>query len=405
MRRRANILAAATALCGPPLVMAQLAVRGGQIYTMAGPAVRDGVVLIRGGKIERVGPISQVRVPEGYRRLTAKVVTPGLIDAHTVVGLSGYLNQEHDQDQLERSSAMQPELRAVDAYNPREPLVEYLRSFGITTIHTGHGPGALISGQTMIVKTAGGAVEDAVVKPEAMVAATLGPGARAEEGKSPGSRAKAVAMLREELIKAQQYVAKREQAEGEKKPDRDLRLEVLARVLNQELPLLVTVHRIQDILTAIRVAGEFKLRLILDGAEEAYLELERIKSAGYPVILHPSMRRASGETENVSMETAAKLQKAGIRFALQSGYESYVPKTRVVLFEAAVAAANGLSFEHALASITIEAARILGIEGRVGSLEAGKDADLALYDGDPFELTSHCTGVIINGEIVSEEAR
>jgi len=130
--------------------------------------------------------------------------------------------------------------------------------------------------------------------------------------------------------------------------------------------------------------------------------IDEIKAAGVPIIIHPTMYRAGGETENLSMETAAMLHKAGIPVAMQSGYETYVPKTRVVLFEAAVAAANGLSLEEALATITIDAARILGVSNRVGSLEAGKDADLALFDGDPFEYTSHVIGVLINGQVVSE---
>ncbi len=124
-----------------------------------------------------------------------------------------------------------------------------------------------------------------------------------------------------------------------------------------------------------------------------------------PVVVHPTMYRAAGETENLSMETASVLRKAGVRVALQSGFEGYVPKTRVVLFEAATAASNGLSFDEALAAVTIEAARLLGVENRVGSIEAGKDADLALFDGDPFEYTTHVTGVLINGRLVSEERR
>jgi imidazolonepropionase-like amidohydrolase len=124
-----------------------------------------------------------------------------------------------------------------------------------------------------------------------------------------------------------------------------------------------------------------------------------------PVILHPTMSRGVDEKENLSFETAAKLVKAGIPVALQSGYESYVPKTRVVLFEAGMAAANGLTFEEALGTITIDAARILGLDKRLGSLAVGKDGDVALYDGDPFEYTSHCIGVIINGQVVSEAKR
>ena len=388
-----------------PAEQAQIGVKGETVHTMAGPAISNGVVLIRDGKIERIGPASQVSIPKGYRTLQAKVVIPGLIDAHTVVGLSGYLNQPTDQDQVEHSSSLQADLRAIDAYNPQERLVEWVRGFGVTTLHTGHGPGVLMSGQTMIVKSRGKTVEDAVVVPNAMVSVTLGDSSK-EPTKGPGSRAKQVALLRTELIKAQEYASKRETASDDKKPGQDLRLDELVRVLKREIPLLITAQRSQDIISAIRVAKEFNLKLVLDGAAEAYLVIDQIKEANVPVILHPTMARAGlGETENLSMETAAKLKKAGIPVALQSGFESYVPKTRVVLYEAAIAAANGLSFEEALGTVTIEAARILGIADRVGSLEVGKDADLALFDGDPFEYTSHVIGVLIQGEIVSQEVR
>jgi imidazolonepropionase-like amidohydrolase len=376
-----------------------IAVQGETVHTMAGEAIRDGVVLIKDGKIESVGKAGLVKIPAGVRVLKAKVVTPGLIDAHTVVGFSGILNQPHDQEQLEKSAPLQPELRAIDAYNGRDPLVDYVRSFGVTTIHTGHGPGALISGQTMIVKTHPANLEQALLNPAAMTAATLGSGAKADKDKAPGTASKAVAMLRAELIKAQDYVLKGKKSDVDKRPARDLHLEALARALDGQQPLLITVQRHQDILAALRLAAEFKLAIVLDGVADAPLVLADIKQSGFPVFLHPTMYRANNETENLSLETAAKLRKAGIPFALQSGFENYVPKTRVVLFEAAVAAANGLTQTEALAAITIDAAKLLGLQKRLGSLEPGKDADLALYDGDPFEYTTHCTGVIVSGVV------
>jgi imidazolonepropionase-like amidohydrolase len=389
--------------CGP--ASAQVAVRGETVHTMAGAAIRDGVVLIgRDGKVERVGPAASVSVPAGYKVLSAKVVTPGLVDAHSVVGLAGYLNQPHDQMQLETSAAIQPELRAIDAYNARETLVEWLRIHGVTTVHTGHAPGALVPGQTMVVKTRGDEVEQSVMVPLATVAATLGADGLAGQGKSPGNRSKAVAMLRAELIKAKDYVAKLAGPE-DKRPARDLKLEALGKVVSKEVPLLVSTNRANDILTALRIAKEFDIRIILDEAAEAYLVVDQIKAANVPVILHATMSRAGGDAENMSMETASTLQKAGIRVALQSGYETYVPKTRVVLFEAAMAAANGLTFDQALATVTIDAARIIGVDKRVGSIEAGKDGDLALFDGDPFEYVTHVTGVVIDGVVVSETAQ
>jgi imidazolonepropionase-like amidohydrolase len=249
-----------------------------------------------------------------------------------------------------------------------------------------------------------------VIVPCAMIACTLGEQAlgtdpdgplgsgRSEPGgQPPKTRSKAVAMLRTELIKAQEYARKRALDDESKRPARDLKLDVLAQVLAGELPLLVTANRETDLSSALRIGREFGLRLVLDGAAESYLLLEQIRTQAVPVLAHPPMARASGALRNATMELPRLLADAGILFALQSGYESYVPKTRVVLFEAAVAMQQGLDFDRALASITIGAARVLGVDARIGSLENGKDGDVALFDGDPFEYTTHCTGVVIDG--------
>ncbi|QIQ88219.1 MAG: amidohydrolase family protein [Erythrobacter sp.] len=398
-----KLFASAAVFCIAVSAQAQdVVVKGEQVHTMAGPMIEDGVVVIDDGKIVAVGPAASTPAPEGFRVIEAKVVTPGLVDARTVVGLAGYLNQDQDQDQLDESAPVQPQLRAIDAYNPQGVLVEWLRGFGITTIHTGHGPGALVSGQTMVAKTTGLTADDAVIRPQAMVAANLGPWALANGGKSPGTRAKQIALLRKALLDAQ--------AEGEEKGDKregksgppSLETQVMRDVLARRTPLLVTAHRAQDIMSALRLKEEFGIDLVLDGASEAYLLTDAIKEAGVNVILHPPMMRQYGELENASFTTGAALREAGIPFAYQSGYEGYVPKTRVVLWEAGIAAANGLEWTEALAAITIDAARIVGVGDRVGSLEVGKDGDVALFDGDPFEYTSHTVGVVIDGEVVSE---
>jgi imidazolonepropionase-like amidohydrolase len=405
-------LAGLVAIAGPGGAAARaetLAVRGATVHTMVAGAepIADGVVVVTDGKIAAVGPAAEVAIPEGARVLEAAVVTPGLIDARTSVGLTGILNQPHDQDQLERSEAIQPELRALDAYDAREPLIEWIRGFGVTTVHTGHAPGALVPGQTMIAKTRGDEVADAVVVPVAMIAASLGDGAvnEGDNAKPPGSRSKAVAMLRTQLVAARAYRDKAGAPDPDKRPDRDLRLETLARVLDGELPLLISAHRHQDIDAALRLAAEFGFRLVLEGGAEAYELIDQIRAAGVPVIVHPAMKRSVGEAENLSMATAGRLADAGIPIALESGFEGYVPKTRVVLFEAAVAAAHGLGPDRALAALTRDAAHLLAIDDRVGTLEPGKDGDLALYDGDPFEYTTHCTATVIEGEVVFEGAR
>ena len=402
MKRKLKIFALITSAILNSTLLAQIAVKGDTIYTMSGDPIKNGIVLIKGSKIEKVGSANDITIPEGYRILEGNIITPGLIDAHTVVGLSGVYNYQHDQDMLEKSDAIQPELRAIDAYNKDEALVDFLLSLGITTIHTGHGPGALASGQTMIVKTYSESFTDYVVDSVTMVAFTLGNTVR-NNYKKPGTRSKGVAMLREEFLKAKEYLEKLNIDDKDEQPPRDLKLETLAKVLKGELPALFTVNRAVDIMAALRLADEFGFNIVLDGVAEAYLLIDELKERNLPIILHPSLVRTYGDTKNVSFETAAKLNEAGLKFALQSGYESYVPKTRVVLFEAAIASANGLPFEDALKSITINAAKILNIEDRSGSIEENKNADIVIFDGNPFEYTSHVCKVILNGKIVKEE--
>jgi imidazolonepropionase-like amidohydrolase len=278
--------------------------------------------------------------------------------------------------------------------------VAFVRSLGVTTVHTGHAPGALVSGQTATFTTHGRTVDDALRDSLTAVAMTLGPQA-GQRFESPGTRAKSVAMLRSKLLDAQAYVEKQDAGD---EVDRDLGMEILAKVLRGEVPALITAHRAHDIQAALRLQREFGFRLLLDGAAEAYLLTDEIKDADVPVILHPTMMRPYGPAENAAFTTAGVLHEAGIPVAIQSGWEPYVPKTRIILFEAAIAAAHGLPREAALASITRHPAQILGYDD-LGTLEAGQRADLVLFDGDPFEYTTHACTVIAAGEIVDETCK
>lgn len=390
---------------------AQIAVKADLLFTMTGDLkpIKEGLVLCGpDGKIVAVGPASEIKIPEGYKTLTAKVATPGIIDAHSTVGLSGILNSpKHDQEQLDNSAPIQPELRAIDAYNGRDPLVKWLRDLGVTTIHTGHAPGTLISGQLMVVKTNVPSItslKDPLV-PTSAVAASLGAKGLS---KSPGTRSKAIAMFRAEFLKGQAHARKIKAAEDDEEieaPAPNIKIQTLVDILNKKIPLLINAQRHQDIASALRLREEFGFDLILDGAAEACLLLDEIKAAGVPIIIHPTMGRPYGDLENMTFTLAAQLHKAGIPFAFQSGYETYVPKTRVVHFEAALAAAYGLPQEVALAACTINSAKILGLDDKIGSLEKGKHADLALFDADPLETTTHTTYVIIDGKIVSSSAK
>ena len=401
---------------------AQHVVRAGVVHTMAGEAITDAVVVLgEDGTIEAVGRRGEVAEPSGYALHECAVAIPGLVDVRGTVGLTGMYNVDDDQDVLETADVMAPEMRAFDAFNVREPLVGYVRSLGVTTVHATHAPGELITGLSTIVKLAGNTVGEAVIVEEKAVMATLGRGALRSDG-SPGTRGKQMAMLREELIKAEEYAEKRakaaagdgdqavpdrdhDQRPGEpRSPSRDLGMEVLVRVLEGELPLAITAERMQDIASALRLADEFGFELWIDGCAECPGMIDEINDAGATVLLHPTMRRAWGETENQSYEAAKKLADEGVEFAIQSGYESYVPKSRVLTFEAGAAAGyGGLGFERALRAVTIDAARILGIDDRVGSIEVGKDADIAMFDGDPFEYTTHCVGTFIDGDLYPGE--
>ena len=383
-----------------------IAVRGERIYPVTGDPIDDGVVLVRDGKIRRIGPASRVRIPNGVAVIDAAVVTPGLVDARSTVGLSGVYGgnagQVRDQDQLELSSPMQPELRPQDAYNAADPLIAYVRSFGVTTMHTGHGPGAVVSGQTMIVKTIGETVDDVLIRTPVGVAMSLGDLPAFE---SPGTAAKSASLLRAALIKAREYADKRERDET---TARDLASEALVAVLRGDTFAVVTANRSQEIVTALRIAAEFDIDIVIDGGAEAYRVTDQLIARDVPVFLHPpSARRvrAPGPMQNGRLDSAALLADAGVRFAIETGFEPYVPKTHVLLFEAALAVGYGLSFDAGLAAVTIEPARLLGIDDRVGSLEPGKDGDLVLFDGDPFEYTSRVCAVVIDGNVVDQACR
>ena len=393
------------AIIGLPFTLkAQIAVKAEVIYPVSGMPLRNAVVLLKNGKIENIGSAESIVIPSGYKVIEAKVVTPGLVDARTLVGISGSYNIPVDQDQLEKSSPIQPDLRAIDAYNPDEVLVKFVRDNGVTTIHTGHGIGALVSGQTMIAKTKPGTVESVTIVPLSMLAMTIGPSVSGSFP-SPGTRAKQMAMIRTELIKTQAYIKKQQDKDSTKRPAIDLKMDILAKLLKGEIKALITANKKDDIMNAIRLQQEFNLKLVLDGAAEAYLLIDEIKAAKAEIILHATMARNGGDMVNMTRESAAILTAANIPISIESGYESYVPKTRLILAEAAQAVAYGLSFDDALKCITYNPAKLLGIDNRVGSLEKGKDADLVLYNGDPFEyLTKVCT-VIIDGEVVSENCK
>jgi imidazolonepropionase-like amidohydrolase len=386
---------------------ARYAIVAGRVHTVGKGTITDGVVLVKDGKIESVGPRNDVKIPENIPVLTAAVVTPGLIDAHTVVPPSGALNLTADQDQDEASDPNQADLRVLDAFNPNEPLLEFLRMQGVTMIHAFPGRQNVIAGQTGIFRTFGPSAEKMTIRFPAALLVNLGETPKkAYPNKLPTTRMGTAALVRNALAQAQSDSRKRAATKDEeKKPPRNLKLEAMMLALDGKIPVVFSGHRADDLDTALRLAKEFNLKAQLDLAAEAYLMADRIADAKVPVVVHPTMQRpAEMETFNSNLCNAAVLADHKIPLAIGTGFESYVPKTRVVRHEAGMAMVNGLGFDRALSAITLDAAKILGIDDRFGSLEPGKVADVVLYDGDPFEHATQVTYTIQDGRVIYDRA-
>jgi imidazolonepropionase-like amidohydrolase len=357
-------------------------------------------VVIEDGRIRAVGPAAEVRVPTGALRLSAAVATPGFVDAHTNAGLAGAGNVPSVLDQDELSDPNGADLRALDAFDPADPMLRWLLEHGTTVVQASPGPGNPIAGQAGIFRTHGRSADAMVVRFPSAVVFNLGESpklAYGAERKAPMTRMGTAAIVRRALAEA-----KRESGWLGGEPE-DPRSAVLARVARGELPAIFTAQRADDLLTALRIAKEFELRFALAGAAEGWLVADALAAAQASVLAGPVMMRpALPETQNASFENAAILAARGVRIAIPSGFEAYVPKNHVVLFEATVAAAFGLGRDAALRAITLEPARLLGIDADYGSLEPGKRADVVLFDGEPLEYTTHVTAVVASGEVVYE---
>jgi imidazolonepropionase-like amidohydrolase len=383
----------------------KLAVLAGRIHTVSSGVIDDGIILVEDGKITKVGRRKEIPLPKGYPVVTASVVTPGLVDAHSVVGLSGALNfKKADQDQDEMSDPNQADLRVMDSYNPNEPLLQFIREHGVTVVHAMPGRANVIAGQTGIFRTYGRTVEQMKIRFPAGLLVNLGEIPKSSyPGKLPNTRMGTANLIRNALSLAQTYAQKKQAAKEPPAPN--LKHEAMELVLRKKIPIVLSGHRADDLVTGLRLAKEYDLQAMLTLATEGYLIPDAILDAKVPVIVHPTMQRPSSpETFHGHLGNAASLMDRKIPTAICSAFEGYVPKTRVLRFEAAMAMVNGLGHERALRSITLDAAKILGIDDQFGSIELGKVADLVLYDGDPFEHSTHVTHTIVGGRVIHDRA-
>jgi imidazolonepropionase-like amidohydrolase len=390
------------------------------LYTMdTGPQGGPGMALIRDGKIEDVRQGANLQPPQGFQVIRGAYITPGLIDADTTTGVSGAYNIPADQDQDESTDPNTADVNVRDSLNPADLLYQYVNTYGVTTLQVAPGPTNPIAGRAGIFKTAGPqspfrTVDQLIVRLNSAVVFNLGETPKETYGKAhkaPVTRMKTAEMIRDALTQAKAYQAKWDQwkkdgSDLSKQPAIEPKTAALADVVSGKTPAIFNAYRADDIDTAIRLGTEFHLKYMLASVAEGYLIREKIKQAGVPCLVGAVMQPfESLETSNATYENAALLQQAGIPIAIMTGYEAYVPKSRVLLFEAAVAAANGLGMESALRAITISPAKMLGIDDRVGSLSKGKDADAVVFDGDPFEYTSHVQQVLVQGAVTYNRPR
>jgi imidazolonepropionase-like amidohydrolase len=379
-------------------------IKNGRIKTMTGKEF-SGSILIEGTKIAALG--EHLEAPPEARVIDAAGcwVLPGFIDAHCHVGIGEEIYREEGDDLNEVSDPLTPEARAIDGINPEDKGFQDARLGGVTTVFSSPGSGNVIGGTGVVLKTAGKVVDKMLLREPAGLKVAFGENPKfvyGEQKKMPMTRMGIASLLRQALADAQTYKEKMVLGESdpEQKPERDLGLEVLNLVLARKIPLRAHAHRTDDIMTAIRIAREFKTDLVIEHCTEGHKIAEELAEYGYPVIVGPSLiNRAKVELKDKTFQTAGILAKAGLKVALMTDH-SVTPIEHLPLC-AALAVKDGMSEEDALKAITINAAEILGVADRVGSLEVGKDADIVIWSEHPLALMARPRYVLIDGTIIN----
>lgn len=385
------------------------AITRARIHPISGSVIPSGTVLVANGKIQAVG--AEVAVPEGYAVIDAEGATlvPGFVDAHCHVGLWEEGLKFEGDDGNEMTDPITPQMRALDGINPLDLGFEDARSAGVTTLFVLPGSANVIGGQPVCLKTAGLSVDQMAIRQPAGLKVAFGENPKRvyhAKNRMPTTRMGIAAMLRETLVQAQTYARKVEEAKekGEPGPDRDLKMEAIALALARRVPMRAHAHRADDILTALRIAEEFNLDLVVEHCTEGHKIAPLLAEKGVRAVVGPSMScRSKVELRERNYETAAILQKAGVMVAIMTDHP-VVPIHHLTLC-AALAAKAGMGREAALEAITLNAARICGVDHRVGSIEPGKDADLVLLDGHPFDIETNVLTTWIDGQVVYQRAK
>lgn len=373
-----------------------LLIKGGLLYTMESDRPVNADLLIKDGKIAEIA--REIISPDGTQVFDARGlrIFPGFIDAHSHIGISQEKTTPQGDECNEGTNPVTPCMRAIDAINPMDSAFHNALAAGITGVMAGPGSANPIGGQFAFIKTAGRCIDEMIVLAPAAIKVAFGENPMncyGVNGNIPSTRMGIASLIREELFRAQQYFA------DDSNKDNDFTMECYRELFEGKIPLKAHVHRTDDIFTAIRIAKEFGLGLTLDHCTEGHLIAEEIAQSGYPAIVGPSLAsRSKNEVSLSDFKTAGVLQRSGVRVALTTDHP--VSRIQYLPLCAALAAKEEWDEWSALRAITIDAARICRVDHRLGSIAVGKDADLAIFDGNPLEIASKLHTTIINGKIV-----
>ncbi|MEG2377491.1 MAG: amidohydrolase [Clostridia bacterium] len=373
-------------------------IKNARVYSMDVPPIECGYIIIKNGKFESVGDMHDVPTWSGDTFDAHGAYTlPGLVDAHTHIGLFNEGLRFEGEDGNEDTDPITPQLRAIDAVYPQDGAFSEARLAGVSTVVTGPGSANPIGGQFTAIKTCGTRVDDMIIEPCAAIKFALGENPKMtynEKDRGPVTRMATASLLRETLMKTIEYMDNREEDDD---CDLDFKLEALIPLIEGSVPAQIHCHRADDIFTAIRIAKEFNIDFVLVHCTEGHLIADALARENAKIITGPFMTcRTKPELAHQNAANAAILARAGVRVAICSDY----PETQqdALMLSAALAAREGLSDEEAFKMITINAAEIAGISARVGSIKQGKDADIVMYSGHPFDLRSRVCGVWQDGE-------
>ncbi|NLP00489.1 MAG: amidohydrolase [Clostridiaceae bacterium] len=388
-----------------------LFIKNAKILTMTEKNYENGFISVKDGKISGIGDMADMPVISSSDTVidaSGMILMPGLIDSHCHIGMVEDSVGFEGDDVNEMTDPVTPQLRAIDGIYHSDRAFEEARQNGVTTVVTGPGSSNVICGQFAALKTYGRTVDEMVIKAPCAMKIAFGENPKTsyhEKHQQPTTRMATAALLREQLYKAKEYMEALQEYEEDKeeneKPEYDIKLQALIPVIKGELVVKAHVHRTDDIFTAIRIAKEFNLDMTLDHCTEGWLVADILKDCGYNIILGPILTdRSKIELKNQTVKAPGILSKAGIDVAIMTDHPC-VPIQHLML-SASLAAREGMAPEDALKAITINAAKCVKLDNRIGSLEIGKDADMVLYTGNPLDYSSKVKMTFINGILVYE---